>query len=701
MRAQQLAHFVLLGGLAAAAAARAGAAVPAIPGAAARASLAVNSPAAPARAPLPLAGVIRAAGKPVAGVTVVLRGVQGATGTALPLLSAVTGPDGTFVLPDAAPGAYALLALVPGFLPAVKGIIHAASADTLSFVAIDLEARSRERILPAEAVPGSDPWAARALLPGDPLRDVAPGLPGGDDDFLADDGPRGAPGTVLPALPGQAQAAESAPAVANLAGGTGTAAGSVRPVRAKIESLAGFGANGTLPRSRAALDVSGLLGEKVRWGVEGAFDRLAPTSGGTVGDGQRLALEIGAAPTPGQRVALPDSLAVLRVATRRQSLPGESLGADEARYAAHSVDATLPTGALSAASVSARMVSQSNFIGDPTAGSLFARDARAIEVLARYSTAVSDGHFVKVSVAYRSDSLADSAAALRTGTGVDGSLQEARLGGTAGLRVFGAMTVEGSLTGEVGTHSRGLVPELLVAVEPLHGVRVYGAVAQRFERALDPLLTPWGRTGYEEDLAQLSRAVVRGGVRFDNGAGDSLSLEGSRREMGSTFRYLLDPEFFDRIDAVYFFPGDVVTEASASATTRLGEGLQGRLSARGGRISGNGSGSGSVYQAGLLPTNDASFGRGEAAVHVQATGTDVSLGYRVVVQALLRTDGPAVHNDISAVDVTLAQGVPLPFLAAIGTQWRVLFTFEAGNRRLPDGHVATNRRLAGGVGLNF
>ena len=214
-----------------------------------------------------------------------------------------------------------------------------------------------------------------------------------------------------------------------------------------------------------------------------------------------------------------------------------------------------------------------------------------------------------------------------------------------------------------------------------------------YKRQTDPYAAAWGWTGGEEDLRRLSRAVLRGGLRLDSSAGDGFAVEVAHRQMGGTFRYLLDPDFFDRVDAVYFFPGDVVDEASASATFRLGEGLQGRLTGRGGRISGTGDA--------VFPANEGSFGRGEAAVHVAATGTDVAVGYRVVFQSLTRLSGSTVSNDITAVDVTLSQTLPLRFLALLGTQWRVLFSFEAGTRRQPDGEVAANRRLAGGLGLTF
>jgi len=43
-------------------------------------------------------------------------------------------------------------------------------------------------------------------------------------------------------------------------------------------------------------------------------------------------------------------------------------------------------------------------------------------------------------------------------------------------------------------------------------------------------------------------------------ADELLSFEIARREMGATYRYLLEPDFVDRLDSLYYFGGDTVTE---------------------------------------------------------------------------------------------------------------------------------------------
>ncbi len=60
-----------------------------------------------------------------------------------------------------------------------------------------------------------------------------------------------------------------------------------------------------------------------------------------------------------------------------------------------------------------------------------------------------------------------------------------------------------------------------------------------------------------------------------------------------------------------------------------------------------------------------------------------------------------LRNDIQAVDITLAQGLPLPVLRGLGSDWRALFSVEFGKRREGEDEEKSNRRLAGGLALSF
>jgi hypothetical protein len=85
---------------------------------------------------------------------------------------------------------------------------------------------------------------------------------------------------------------------------------------------------------------------------------------------------------------------------------------------------------------------------------------------------------------------------------------------------------------------------------------------------------------------------------------------------------------------------------------------------------------------------------------VRATDTSVGIGYRQVAQTLVRGVA-SLHNDLQAVDVTLAQGLPLPVLRGLGSDWRALFSVEFGKRREGEDEEKSNRRLAGGLALSF
>src|SRR5271169_1884932 len=163
----------------------------------------------------PLSGIVRAGGVPVAGATLVVRGVTAGGVSFAKLLKSDT--DGTFVLADAAEGLYTVLSVVPGFRPALVRLLHRAIPDgALSFVRLDLEPPAG--ILPQATGGPLDVWIARAVTPGDVLRDLP---------------------AVLAALeegPG--------PAALSVAIASRDTHATVLPVRASVASTAGFAAAG-------------------------------------------------------------------------------------------------------------------------------------------------------------------------------------------------------------------------------------------------------------------------------------------------------------------------------------------------------------------------------------------------------------------------------------------------------------------------
>jgi hypothetical protein len=595
--------------------------------------------AAGARDGFPISGMVRSAGRPIAGATVVVRAFQ--SGLDLVVATLKTDEDGTFVLPDARPGLYTVVSLTPGFRPAIARILHRAGSELVSFVPLELERTGG--VLPSTPLGAKDPWVARSLVRGDVLRQaegVIAAIDGADD---------------APALP-QAPAAANASTRALLA-----------PVRASVASMAGFASNGPTT-SRTQLDVSGGVGDSVRFGVEGQYSRSMGDDA-RIGDSSRLALDV----TPGAEQTF-------HVSTRRKVLPRDDDPGDPSRFAAHSLDWSGATGASSQASVSARLVSQSNLIARGPAADLFARATRAFEVQAKYRSAVLENGSIGFTVAYR------AASSLEVGSGDD---RETRVGGTASLHLLPFLVVEGGATGDFSNRSHGVTPELTVALES-GGWRAYGSAARRWERGTAELFQ-LGVVGVDdEDLTRRARSLVRGGIVYHGAEGGSFNVEVARREMGSTYRYLLEPDFVDRLDSLYYFGGDVATEVSSGTTFRVGAGLDGRLSARGGQIRGE--------RAAAIQRDDASYAMVDVAVRVAPTDTVVGVGYRSVSQTLTRGEAN-LRNDLDAVDFSVAQVLPLPILR--GSEWKALFSVELGKRREGLDAAKTNRQLAGGFSVGF
>jgi hypothetical protein len=593
-----------------------------------------------------LSGIVRAGGVPVPGAAVVVRGVTAGGANVMKLLR--SDVDGTFVLGDASEGLYTVLSVAPGFRPALARLLHRAVPDgALSFVRLDLEAPAG--ILPEPTGGPLDVWIARAVAPGDVLRDVPAVL------AALEQGPEGG------ALP------------VSIAGRDGRI--SALPVHASLASTAGFGAAGASSLSRASLDVNGTAGDRLRWGASGAYARLAAMSGEKTGDASHVALDLASGPM--------GSSQAIHLSTRQQSVADD---ADGARFAAHSFDWNGAVSDRSQASVSARLISQFRLLSAGPAADLFARESNAVDVAARYQTELSSSTYARVSVSYRS--------AMNEFAGQTSPFdRETRVGAVAGVRLLDVFVIEAGGTGDVSERSRGVTPELTLAITTRDGWKLYGFAARRFERRLDGDVPLPGEAGTDEaDLTRRSRALYKAGLKWQNRAGENVSLEASRRELTGTYRLLFDPDFLDRLDSLYFFANDVATDVSFGAAARLGRAFDGRVAMRAGKLSGQ--------REGVIQSDDATWGVAQAAIRVRATDTSLGMGYRVVMQSLTR--GRAVlHNDVEAVDLTLGQSIPLAALRSIGSDLRALFSLEFGKRREGEDEEKQNRRLAGGFAVSF
>jgi hypothetical protein len=606
-------------------------------------ALATAARAAPPAAPL--SGMVRVGEAALGGATVVIRAVTDGGGSTIRFLK--TEADGTFVLADAPRGSYTILALVPGLPAFTARILHTAEPNAVSFVRLDLSAAGG--VLPASPAGDADPWNARAVVKGDVLRDAAAILAALDDPPPA---PRG------PAVAG-------APAVN----------ASLRvPVHASMTSTTGFAGSGTPPLSRTLLGLSGSLGSSVRWGVEGQYSRLLPAEGFRTGDSSSVAVDVQA----GNRQSL-------HLSTQRQSRPLDE--ADSSRFSAHAVDWTGATGERSQASLSARLVSQNRAFTDGPAADLFASSSDTLDVFARYRTDLGDRSFVRFSVAYRSLTAPPLPTSALPMSAWD---REAHVGAVVGMRLVGSLSVEAGATGDLSTQSRGATPELTLRFAP-GAFRTWAFASQRLGgRTDDGVLL--GQVGTDvADLGRLSQSTYGIGAQYA-GRRAGISVEASRREILGTYRLLLSPEFFDRLDSLYFFPGDVASEVSSVVTAKVTEGIDAKLGGRIGRVAGERDGS--------IAQDDATYGIAEAAVSLAGTRTTLGVGYRTISQGLTRGQS-VLRNDLDAVDFSFAQTIPIPILQSVASEWRALFNVEFGKRRQCEDEERSNRRLAGGLAVSF
>lgn len=591
----------------------------------------------------PISGIVRAGNVVLAGVTVVVRAViPGRESTTRVVTS---DQDGTFVVPNAPAGIYTLLAAAPRLPFAVARIAHSSAPEAVSFVLLDMG--DAPGVLPVTASGKADPFVARAVAQGDVLRDVAAILVALDEPAPEAQLPLRAPGTAV--------------------------AASRLPVRASVSSTTGFGSAGGPARSDTTVGVAGNIGERVRWGVDGRYSRLDTSDGATGGDASRFAVNVAAGESQN-----------LLVTTQRQvRLLDET---DRESFSAHTLDWSAATGESSQANVSARLVSQSNAFRQGAAGDLFARSSDQMDLYAGYRTDFSDRWSVRLSAAYR------HAAAPESATVTEMARSETRVGAVGAAKVLPALSVEAGATGDLSDRTRGITPEMTITLHPGSRFRVYASAARRFEQRQDDG-TPWAQVSADEaDLARISSSLFAGGLRYDAPSGTAVVLEASRRSITGIHRLLLDPDFFERLDSLYFLPGDIATELSSSASGRIARGVEGRLSARVGRVSGE--------RTTTIGSDDARWSVASAGVHLLTTGTSVGFGYRSVMQSLV-SSGQLIRNDLSAFDVNVSQALPNSLLQALASDWRALLSVEVAKRQDGEQESRSNRRLAGGLAVSF
>ena len=591
----------------------------------------------------PISGIVRAGTAVLAGVTVIVRATTSGGQSSTRIVT--SDQDGTFVVPNAPAGVYTFLAARPRLPFALARVIHSSSPDTVSFVLLDFG--ETPGILPATPRGKADPFVARAVTQGDVLRDVAAILAALDDSPPEAKVPRAG-----------SEAATSATRL---------------PVHASVASTAGFGTTGGPSRSDTTVGIGGNIGERVRWGVDGRYSRLDAIDGTQAGDASRFDVNLAAGDSQN-----------LHLTTQRQVRLLDEI--DPERFAAHTLDWSASTGERSQASVTAHLVSQSNAFRQGAAGDLFARASDQMDLYAGYRTDFGDRWSVRLSAAYRHAVTPESASVTET------VRKETRVGAVGAAHVLSALSVEAGATGDLSDRTRGITPEFTITLHPGSRFRIYASAARRFEQRQDDG-TPWAQVSADEaDLARISSSLFAGGLRYDTPAGTAVVLEASRRNISGIHRLLLDPDFFERQDSLYFLPGDVATELSSSASGRIGTGIEGRLSARLGRVTGE--------RESAIRADDATWAVAAAGLHVLATGTTFGVGYRVVSQSLVKGEH-SIRNDLSAFDVNLSQALPIPLLLDLASDWRALFSVEVGKRRDGEEEEKPNRRLAGGLAVSF
>ena len=313
---------------------------------------------------------------------------------------------------------------------------------------------------------------------------------------------------------------------------------------------------------------------------------------------------------------------------------------DPERFAAQTLDWSASTGERSQASVTARLVSQSNAFRQGAVGALFAQASDQMDLYAGYRTDLGDRWSVRLIAAYR------HAVAPESGSATEIVRSETRVGAVAGTA--NVLPPSPSRRGPPAISPTGREASLPSSRSRSIPARDSGSMPRRHAASSS------GRTTEHRGRRRARTKRIWPGSAAPSSPGASGTTRrrappSSSRRVGATSPEssvsCSIPTSFVRQDSLYFLPGDVATELSSSASGRVGPGIEGRLSARVGRVTGE--------SPSTIGEDYGTWTIASAGLYLLPTGTTLGIGYRVVSQSLVRGE-LLIRNDLATFDVNLS-----------------------------------------------
>ncbi len=444
----------------------------------------------------------------------------------LSLQKVVTDAAGEFSFAGLPVGLYKIIAFKPGFVPTVV-MLSRLAADARQFLDLELSP-SADR---ADAVGGF--WELREKIPSDVLRDIE--IAAADHGFGATDAD--ARGSSL-----------SAPSVsAKMQASTG------------VQEDLGYGA---ASMARGQLDIEGRFHDYVL-GVTGKFSKLEPEAAfgedGTIGRTQQVALDL----------VNPDRSRV-RLSSLSNSMIGVDDGGETVDFQHHSVSWSRPVGADARSELKAQYTEENNFYREgPIETFGLPESSRTLRVEGSYTTPVSERATIQAGFRYR-DLQSEYGGASLDALGLL-PRETVELFSRGGLQVKPALIVEYGLYSTLRDGSLSLVPQGGLVLNLSKRWRASTSASHRIDHADDYVYNDFTPAFFNEGDACEQGAEYCYKLMFSRLWGDDqqLSLGAVHRKYADTMRVYFDRDFYDRLESLFFVPGDSLPEVQFELTRRL------------------------------------------------------------------------------------------------------------------------------------
>ncbi len=440
----------------------------------------------------------------------------------LTLEKVVTDTEGEFSFASLPVGLYKIIAFKPGFVPTVV-MLSRMAADARQY--LDLELSPHVKGVTAEG----GFWELREKIPSDVLRDIEVAIAANEFG-----------GTAYPSL-------DETTFSAQMQASTGV-----------HESLDYGSAN----MAGGQLDIEGRFRDYLV-GLTGNFSQLEPNAtfgqDGAIGRTQQVALDL----------INPDHSRV-SVSSLSNSMTGTDQGLDPVEFQHHMVSWSRPVGHQAHSAFSAQYTEENNFYNEGPIQALgLPESSRTLRVEGSYTTPVSERATIQAGFRYRDLQSEYIAAPL----GSFGLLPQetVELFSRGGLQVKPAVVVEYGLYSTLRDGTLSLVPQGGVVVNLSENWRAATSASHRIDQEEDYSFNDFTPAFFNEGDACETGAEYCYKVMFSRlwGEDEQMSLGAVHRKYADTMRMYFDRDFYDRLESLFFVPGDSLPELQFEVTRRL------------------------------------------------------------------------------------------------------------------------------------